>query len=199
MRLSLYACCIGGAALVAARPSSQGASSNNASVIPPNKNIPAFQTEVLVDGAKPAGKRDSSEVSLSSLKGDLVTRATSEEVSNLQVRQAEILAVLVGGSAVLAMSVAFALALKSLDGITDFNQARKTFTTTQTEEMWNRNPDYSKFPAAACYSLGYRLANPAGFSDLGQIQVSTALNSVTYAIHPALPSKPSNQITPRFS
>ncbi|KAK2029525.1 hypothetical protein LX32DRAFT_351807 [Colletotrichum zoysiae] len=78
------------------------------------------------------------------------------------------------------MSAAFGLALKSLDGITDFKKARKTFTRTQTEEMWNRNPDYNKFPAAACYSLGYRLANPAGFSDLGQIEVSTALNSVTY-------------------
>ncbi|KAK2036590.1 hypothetical protein LZ31DRAFT_571314 [Colletotrichum somersetense] len=193
MRLSLYACCIGGAALVAARPSLQGASSNvvtylerrepehnNASDIPPNKNIPAFQTDVLVDGEKSAGKRDSSGLSLPSLKGDLVTRATSEEVSSLQVRQAEIAAVIVAGSVILVTAAAFGLALKALDGITDFSKARKTFTTTQTEEMWKRNPDYNKFPAAACYSLGYRLANPAGFSDLAQIDVSSALNSETY-------------------
>ncbi|KAK2005233.1 hypothetical protein LZ32DRAFT_546498 [Colletotrichum eremochloae] len=184
MRLSLYACYIGCAALVAARPPTQGATSNNASDIPPNEKIPAFQTEVVVDGVKPAGKRDSSGASLPSLKGDLVTRETSEEVSGLQVRQAEILALLVGGSTALVMTVAFGLALQALDGITDFNKARKTFTTTQTEEMWKRNPDYNKFPAAACYSLGYRLANPAGFSDLGKIQVSTELNSVTYVIHP---------------
>ncbi|KAK1957276.1 hypothetical protein LY78DRAFT_592685 [Colletotrichum sublineola] len=178
MRLSLYACYIGCAALVAACPPTQGATSNNASDIPLNEKISAFQTEVVVDGAKPASKRDSSGASLPSLKGDLVTREISEEVS------VEILALLVGGSTVLVMAVAFGLALQALDGITDFNKARKTFTTTQTEEMWKRNPDYNKFPAAACYSLGYRLANPAGFSDSGKIQVSTELNSVTYVIHP---------------
>ncbi|KAK2051096.1 hypothetical protein LY76DRAFT_475947, partial [Colletotrichum caudatum] len=100
--------------------------------------------------------------------------------SSLQVRQAEVAALIVGGVLILAMAAAFQVALKSLDGITDFSKARKTFTTTQTEEMWKRNPDYNKFPAAACYSLGYRLANPAGFSDLGQIKVSTPFNSETY-------------------
>ncbi|KAK1981590.1 hypothetical protein LZ30DRAFT_719723 [Colletotrichum cereale] len=38
--------------------------------------------------------------------------------------------------------------------------------------MWKRNPDYAKFPAAACYGLGYRLANPTGLDGLIHVNVT---------------------------
>lgn len=45
-------------------------------------------------------------------------------------------------------------------------QAREAFTKKTTQEMWDRNPDYAKFPAAACYNKGYTLADPAKIDGL---------------------------------
>lgn len=45
-------------------------------------------------------------------------------------------------------------------------QAREAFTKKTTEEMWARNPDYDKFPAAICYNKGYDLEDPKGMDGL---------------------------------
>ncbi|KDN71460.1 hypothetical protein CSUB01_12041 [Colletotrichum sublineola] len=67
----------------------------------------------------------------------------------------------------------------TLNGVRSINQqqepkpeARKTFTQQQPELMWTRNPDYAKFPAAACYGLGYRLANETAFDGLIHANIS---------------------------
>ncbi|KAK2003006.1 hypothetical protein LX36DRAFT_567131, partial [Colletotrichum falcatum] len=49
---------------------------------------------------------------------------------------------------------------------------REAFTQQQPNLMWERNPDYNKFPAAACYGLGYRLANPNGFAGLVKVNIT---------------------------
>lgn len=55
-------------------------------------------------------------------------------------------------------------------------QARETFTKKTTAEMWARNPDRSKFPAAICYNKSYRVKDPNGITgklsakfELGQL------------------------------
>ena len=55
-------------------------------------------------------------------------------------------------------------------------QARETFTKKTTAEMWARNPDRSKYPAAICYNKSYRIKDPNGITgkvsakfELGQL------------------------------
>ena len=41
-------------------------------------------------------------------------------------------------------------------------QARETFTKKTTAEMWGRNPDRNKYPAAICYNKAYHIRDPKG-------------------------------------
>jgi hypothetical protein len=41
-------------------------------------------------------------------------------------------------------------------------QAREEFTKKTTAEMWARNPDRNKYPAAICYNKGYSVKNNSG-------------------------------------
>ncbi|KAK2000728.1 hypothetical protein LX36DRAFT_571670 [Colletotrichum falcatum] len=176
--LRLCVCCISGATLVAALPSSGPNPNLRDTAVPPNANVPPFESVVLVDGVQSPGSN------AASTKRDLATRkASTNDVSGVQARQVEVLAVIgVTAAAVVFTAAAFTEAALAIKGIFDFNKARKKFTTTQTEEMWKRNPDYEKFPAAACYSLGYRLANPDGFTQLANITLSAGGDSVTYVL-----------------
>ncbi|KAK2017620.1 hypothetical protein LZ32DRAFT_600409 [Colletotrichum eremochloae] len=188
--LGLCICCVSGATLVTALPSSQGATFDKReepkpNIIqredatppasapapagtnpPPNANVPPFESAVLVDGVASLSTRDTS----------------AKEVSGLQERQLEAAAVFVAvvGIPALLTLLAFDIASDAIQNVLDFNQARKIFTSTQTEEMWKRNPDYNKFPATACYSLGYRLANPNGFTQLANITVKAGDDQVVY-------------------
>ncbi|EFQ36437.1 uncharacterized protein GLRG_11582 [Colletotrichum graminicola M1.001] len=176
--LGLCIFCISGATLVTALPSSQGATTNGRQDAP-NAVIPPYESGVLVDGVEPATERDILGVSLSSPKGDLASKEKSgKENSGLQARQAEAVALIgVTGLAVLFTASAFVSAAAGFKGLVDFREARKKFTSTQVEEMWKRNPDYNKFPAAACYSLVNRLANPAVFDQLANITLSAGVTS----------------------
>lgn len=46
--------------------------------------------------------------------------------------------------------------------------------------MWARNPDYKKFPAAACYNKGYRLANPANVDAVASVKFELGLLNTEY-------------------
>ncbi|KAK2006134.1 hypothetical protein LZ32DRAFT_670255 [Colletotrichum eremochloae] len=179
--LGLCVCGIIGATLVAALPSPQDATSNGRdAAIPPNANVPPFESAVLVDGVPSVGEESSS------TKREIATRGTStDEVSTLQDRQAALISAVIGitGSLAIVTAGAFIIAWAAIKNSHEFDKARKKFTRTQTEEMWKRNPDYNQFPAAACYSLGYRLANPSGFTQLANISLAAGGREVVYVIY----------------
>ncbi|KAK1579219.1 uncharacterized protein LY79DRAFT_523035 [Colletotrichum navitas] len=178
--LGLCICYISSATLLAALKTTQPQDTQ----IPPNANIPHFESVVLVDGVQPAVKRDSVRVKLSSPKEDLATREIPiEGVSGLERRQAEILALIAAAIPIGITIAAFSLALSAIQDAQDFDDGRKKFTSTQVEEMWDLNPDYNKFPAAACYDLGYRLANPAGFDQLASITLTAGSKKVVYVLY----------------
>ncbi|KAH7012935.1 hypothetical protein EDB80DRAFT_862910 [Ilyonectria destructans] len=62
--------------------------------------------------------------------------------------------------------IAIEIGADTIKNLGEFNEAREAFTKKTTQEMWDRNPDYEKFPAAACYNKGYRLADPAKVAGL---------------------------------
>ncbi|KAK2030631.1 hypothetical protein LX32DRAFT_651435 [Colletotrichum zoysiae] len=72
------------------------------------------------------------------------------------------------------------IAADAIGRSSSFKAAREAFTQQQPDLMWQHNPDYNKFPAAACYGLGYRLANPNGFAGLVTVNITGPGKVETY-------------------
>ncbi|RDW65980.1 hypothetical protein BP6252_09615 [Coleophoma cylindrospora] len=77
----------------------------------------------------------------------------------------------VKGVAILT-KIAVEIGADTIKNLGQWNSARETFTQKTTLEMWNRNPDYSKYPATVCYNKGYSLKNPAGITGLVSAKLS---------------------------
>lgn len=71
----------------------------------------------------------------------------------------------VKGVAILT-KIAVEIGADTIKNLGKWNQAREAFSKKTTAEMWARNPDYQKFPAAVCYNKGYKLQNAAGIDGL---------------------------------
>lgn len=71
----------------------------------------------------------------------------------------------VKGAAILT-KIAVEIGADTIKDLGKWNAAREEFSKKTTAEMWARNPDYQKFPAAVCYNKGYKLQNPAGMDGL---------------------------------
>ncbi|KAH8710039.1 hypothetical protein GQ44DRAFT_690355 [Phaeosphaeriaceae sp. PMI808] len=64
----------------------------------------------------------------------------------------------VKGAAILT-KLAIEIGSDTIKNLGEWNESREAFTKKTVEEMWNRNPDYTKFPATVCYNKGYRTKN----------------------------------------
>ncbi|KAH7118565.1 hypothetical protein B0J13DRAFT_532641 [Dactylonectria estremocensis] len=113
-----------------------------------NPSIPASQQNTLT------GRKASSKIALA-----------NQPVSNTKLVRRAVPVVVVGIAGTAAASIVAKIAIEigadTIKNLGEFNEAREAFTKKTTQEMWDRNPDYAKFPAAACYNKGYRLADPA--------------------------------------
>ncbi|KAH8714088.1 hypothetical protein GQ44DRAFT_625237, partial [Phaeosphaeriaceae sp. PMI808] len=76
--------------------------------------------------------------------------------------------------------IAIEFAADTIKNLGDWNEARETFTQTTTLEMWNRNPDYTKYATAICYNKVYRLANPAGIAELASAKSELGVLNTDY-------------------
>ncbi|RAL61617.1 hypothetical protein DID88_009654 [Monilinia fructigena] len=56
-----------------------------------------------------------------------------------------------------------------------WNKAREVFTQTTTDQMWKRNPDYNRYPAAVCYNKGYHLRDPNGHT--GRVKAKLSIGN----------------------
>ncbi|EFQ30367.1 hypothetical protein CGRA01v4_09900 [Colletotrichum graminicola] len=103
--------------------------------------------------------------------------------SHLAERQAGVAGAItsIGSSAMsVATGAAVNLVTDSLRAIVDWTKARETFTKQTTDEMWKKNPDPAKFPAAVCYNKGYRLADPNGVDGKASVTLRSNLLKVNY-------------------
>ncbi|KAH9203886.1 hypothetical protein DL95DRAFT_320562 [Leptodontidium sp. 2 PMI_412] len=137
----------------------------------PNANIPPSQSSSF------SGKKGSD--------GKLIAEPAPEgqDTQALQRRAGPI--VVVAGiaataGAVILTKIAIEIGAETIANLGKWNEAREEFTKTTTQEMWNRNPDYTKFPAAACYNKGYRLSDPAGIDGLRSAKLELGLLSTDY-------------------
>ncbi|KAK2042159.1 hypothetical protein LZ31DRAFT_624390 [Colletotrichum somersetense] len=103
--------------------------------------------------------------------------------SRLAERQAGVIgAVTQIGNGVMSVATGAAVNLvtDTLRAIVDWTKARETFTQQTTDEMWKKNPDPAKFPAAICYNKGYRLADPNGIDGKASVTLRSNLLKVNY-------------------
>ncbi|KAJ0118762.1 hypothetical protein N8I77_001450 [Diaporthe amygdali] len=124
---------------------------------PPNANIPASTTVDLTGQKGTDGKFT-------------VAPAPEDQTSEaLQKRVAPVVVVAgiaaVKGAAILT-KIAVEIGADTIKDLGKWNQAREEFSKKTTAEMWARNPDYQKYPAAVCYNKGYKLKDPAGTTGL---------------------------------
>lgn len=89
-----------------------------------------------------------------------VQQASGE--NGLDKRAGPILTV-IGITAVQATAIVIKIAVEigaeTIKTLKDWNPAREAFTKKTIDEMWRRNPDYRKYPAAICYNKGYHFQN----------------------------------------
>ncbi|PVI01008.1 hypothetical protein DM02DRAFT_671581 [Periconia macrospinosa] len=88
---------------------------------------------------------------------------------------------IIGEAAITKLTeMAIEFAADTIKNLGDWNEARETFSQTTTLEMWNRNPDYTKYAAAICYNKGYRLANTAGIAELASAKLELGVLNTDY-------------------
>ncbi|KAH6693595.1 hypothetical protein F5X68DRAFT_187403 [Plectosphaerella plurivora] len=102
----------------------------------------------------------------------------------LQKRGAIIVVAGIAGTAALAKvaQIAIEIGADTIKNLGEWNEAREAFTKATTQAMWDRNPDYAKFPAVACYNKGYRLANPANVDAVASVKFDLGLLNTEYVI-----------------
>ena len=115
---------------------------------PPNANIPPA-TLFGLTGQK---------------EGTALTPKPAPEAQDSQVLQKRGAVVVVLGiaavkGAAILTKIAIEIGADFIKDLGGWNEGREAFTKKTVEEMWNRNPDYEKFPATVCYNKGYRTKN----------------------------------------
>lgn len=124
---------------------------------PPNANIPA-STTVDLTGQKGADGKFT------------VAPAPEDQTSEALQKRVAPVVVVAGIAAVKGVAILTKIAVEigsdTIKNLGKWNEAREEFSKKTTAEMWARNPDYQKFPAAICYNKGYKLQNPAGIDGL---------------------------------
>ncbi|TGO31592.1 hypothetical protein BHYA_0499g00020 [Botrytis hyacinthi] len=115
--------------------------------------------------------------------GSLVAKVDDEPSQALQKRVAPIVAVAgiaaIAGVGILT-KIAIELGAQTLENLGQWNEVREKFTQETTLNMWARNPDYNKYPAAVCYNKGYSLKNPNGFVGRVSAKLSLGLLETDY-------------------
>ncbi|KAK3984237.1 hypothetical protein QBC44DRAFT_202191, partial [Cladorrhinum sp. PSN332] len=137
--------------------------------VPQNANIPP-STSTSLTGQKTSGTFK-------------VGPAPEEQDSQALQRRGAIVAVVgIAGTAAIAKltEIAIEIGTDTIKNLGNWNEAREEFTKATTNEMWARNPDYKKFPAAVCYNKGYRVKDPALTEGLVSVKFELGLLNTDY-------------------
>ncbi|PVH96451.1 hypothetical protein DM02DRAFT_535258 [Periconia macrospinosa] len=156
---------VAAAALSTATPLPQSAD------VPPNANVPAT-TESSFTGRK-------------GTDGVLITEPAPNQQTDqaLQRRQSATgasVSITSGNAIAKIAKIAIEIATDTLKNLGEWNETREKFTKETVAALWDRNPDYTKYAAAVCYNKGYRLANPAGITELASAKLELGLLNTDY-------------------
>ncbi|KFA81152.1 hypothetical protein S40288_01036 [Stachybotrys chartarum IBT 40288] len=107
---------------------------------------------------------------------------SSPDSQGLQKRGAIIAVLGIAGTAAITKLTEMAIEVGAdfIKDLGDWNDAREAFTKATTEDMWAKNPDYNKFPAAVCYNKGYRLETPANVDGFASVKFELGLLNTDY-------------------
>ncbi|KAL1870235.1 hypothetical protein Daus18300_005300 [Diaporthe australafricana] len=159
---------------------------------PPNANIPASTTVDLTGqkvfflaiNAHFSDKIADNGITQGTDGKFTVAPAPEEQTSEgLQKRVAPIVAVAgiaAFKGAVILTKIAVEIGADTIKNLGKWNEAREEFSKKTTAEMWARNPDYQKFPAAICYNKGYKLQNAASIDGLLSAKLSLGQLNTDY-------------------
>ncbi|CRK24844.1 hypothetical protein BN1723_014754 [Verticillium longisporum] len=87
----------------------------------------------------------------------------------------------VGTAAITAVvTEAVTAAAAFIGDVISFDKGREAFTQQTTDAMMNKNPDPSRFVAAACYNKGYSVANPENIDGLNSVEFSSGILHTDY-------------------
>jgi hypothetical protein len=103
--------------------------------------------------------------------------------NNLSKREPVLATILVaaGTAAVSAVvSEAVSATAKFIGDVQNFDSAREAFTQQTTKEMMARNPDPTRFQAAACYNQGFSVADPANIDGQNSVEFKLGLLNTDY-------------------
>ncbi|PSK42062.1 hypothetical protein B9Z65_3976 [Elsinoe australis] len=118
-------------------------------------------------------------VPITPAEGEALDRARPKA---LQKRGA--IVVVIGIAAVKGVAILTKIAIEigadTIKNLKDWKRVREEFTKKTALEMWNKNPDYRKYPAVACYNKGYRLQNPAKIAGKVSAKVELGMLNTDY-------------------
>ncbi|KAH7141847.1 hypothetical protein EDB81DRAFT_869797 [Dactylonectria macrodidyma] len=146
---------------------------------------PANSTPVPAAGDVNPSIPASQQNTLTGRKGDDGTFIIEPEpVASTKLVRRAVPVVVVGivgtAAASIVAKIAIEIGAETIKNLGEWNEAREAFTKKTTQEMWDRNPDYTRFPAAACYNKGYRLADPAKIDGLVSAKFELGLLNTDY-------------------
>ncbi|KAJ4422990.1 hypothetical protein N0V82_002384 [Gnomoniopsis sp. IMI 355080] len=108
----------------------------------------------------------------------IVPAPNTQGDQGLQKRVAPIVAVAgiaAAQGAIILTKIAIEIGADTIKNLGEWNEVRETFTKKTTQDMWARNPDYTKYPAAICYNKGYTLKDPNGKDGLLSAKLSLGM------------------------
>jgi hypothetical protein len=113
-----------------------------------------------------------------------VSAGTLEARENSLSKREPVLATILvaaGTAAVSAVvSEAVSATAKFIGDVQNFDSAREAFTQQTTKEMMARNPDPTRFQAAACYNQGFSVADPANIDGQNSVEFKLGLLNTDY-------------------
>ncbi|RYP08443.1 hypothetical protein DL764_001899 [Monosporascus ibericus] len=137
----------------------------------PNANIPKSVTvnltgqkkgDKFIEGLEPTGN---------------VARDLNERVVGATVT---VLAIVATPAIAKIAQIAIQIGADTIKNLGKWNEAREKFTQATTNAMWDRNPDYNRFPAVACYNKGYSLKDPNNIDGLVSAKFELGLLSTDF-------------------
>ncbi|KAI9150876.1 hypothetical protein HJFPF1_10653 [Paramyrothecium foliicola] len=104
------------------------------------------------------------------------------EVRSLEKRGATVVVLGIAGTAaaVIVVKMAVEIGAETIQNLGKWNQAREEFTKKTTAEMWARNPDRNKYPAAVCYNKGYSIQHPNNIDGKADVDFKLGLLHTDY-------------------
>ncbi|KAF4554112.1 Hypothetical protein D9617_5g069880 [Elsinoe fawcettii] len=76
--------------------------------------------------------------------------------------------------------IAIEIGADTIKNLGQWKRVREEFTQKTSQEMWNKNPDYRKYPAVACYNKGFTVRDWNGIAGKVSAKLSLGMLNIDY-------------------